>query len=132
MKIQRFEDLDVWREGRELTKKIYSLTKIKGFSRDFPLVDQIRRAAISVTSNIAEGFDAQSNAEFARFLSFARRSASEVKSQLYVALDEGYIDNLEFTDTYEMASRISRMIWGFIKYLKKNRRPGARVSDLQS
>ncbi|MGB2867450.1 MAG: four helix bundle protein [Bacteroidota bacterium] len=120
-KIVRFEDLEVWRKGRELTKRIYSCSKQKGFGRDFALSDQIRRACISITSNIAEGFEAQSNAEFVKFLNYARRSASEVKSQLYLALDQEYVSNREFAELFGLSSDISKMLYGFIKYLKGSR-----------
>lgn len=119
MKILRFEDLEVWRDGRRLTQRIYQLTRGKGFSRDFSLCDQMRRAAISITSNIAEGFDAQSNLEFVRFLTYSRRSTSEVKSQLYVALDEAYVTEAEFDELYEQCSTISKMLLGFIRYLRR-------------
>lgn len=121
-KVIKFEDLDVWKEGRELTRRIYKCSRNKQFSRDFSLRDQIRGAAISVTSNIAEGFDAQSNSEFVRFLNYSRRSTSEVKSQLYVALDENYIERQEFAELYELASKVSKMLFGFIRYLKTSRR----------
>lgn len=121
-KVIKFEDLDVWKEGRELTRRIYKCSRNKQFSRDFSLRDQIRGAAISVTSNIAEGFDAQSNSEFVRFLNYSRRSISEVKSQLYVALDENYIERQEFAELYELASKVSKMLFGFIRYLKTSRR----------
>ena len=124
MKIVRFEDLEVWQNGRKLTRKIYSLTRNKEFARDFSLVDQIRRAAVSITSNIAEGFDAQSNIEFVRFLRYSRRSASEVKNQLYVALDEEYITEKDFTEAYEMCSSVSKMAFGLIRYLRSTSRSG--------
>ena len=118
----RFEDLEVWKEGRELTRKVYKCSRNRQFSRDFSLRDHIRGAAISVTSNIAEGFDAQSNLEFVRFLNYSRRSTSEVKSQLYVALDENYIQQNEFTEIYELASKVSKMLFGFMRYLKTSNR----------
>jgi four helix bundle protein len=118
VKITRFEDLLVWQEARKLTRKVYALTSEKKFSRDYSLTDQIRRACVSVTSNIAEGFDAQSNIEFIRFLNYSRRSVSEVKNQLYVALDEGYVGESEFSELYEMCSTVSKMICGFIRYLR--------------
>jgi four helix bundle protein len=120
MKILRFEDLEVWKEARQLTQRVYALTRKKEFSKDFSLPDQIRRAAISITSNIAEGFDAQSNAEFVRFLRYSRRSASEVKNQLYIALDQHYITQEEFDDTYGMCSTVSKMLYGFMGYLRKS------------
>lgn len=121
MKILRFEDLEVWKEGRKLSRKIYVLTRGKKFSRDYPLVDQISRAVISITSNIAEGFDSQSNVEFVRFLKYSRRSVSEVKNQLYIALDEEYVTREDFDEAYEMCSAISKMLFGFMRYLRKPR-----------
>ena len=117
-KILRFEDIQIWQSGRELTKQIYRLSGSKKFSTDFALRDQIRRACISITSNIAEGFDARSNPEFIRFLNYSRRSVSEVKNQLYVALDEEYVTPEEFRRLYDDAANISRMILGFIRYLR--------------
>ena len=119
-KITRFEDLEIWKEGRNLRRQMYLFTKRKEFSRDFSLLDQLRRASVSITSNIAEGFDAQSNPEFIRFLKYSRRSTSEVKDQLYVALDEAYITEKEFLETYELASKVSKMLFGFIRYLKNS------------
>lgn len=119
-KITKFEDLEVWKEGRNLRRQMYSFTKKREFSKDFSLVDQLRRASISITSNIAEGFDAQSNAEFVRFLKYSRRSTSEVKDQLYVALDEAYITEKEFLEAYELGSKVSKMLFGFIRYLKNS------------
>ena len=119
-KVIRFEDLEVWKEGRNLRRQVYSFTQKKEFSKYFSLVDQLRRASISITSIIAEGFDAQSNTEFVRFLRYSRRSASEVKDQLYAALDEGYITEREFLQAYELASTVSKMLYGFIRYLKNS------------
>jgi four helix bundle protein len=89
--IQRFEDIEAWKSGRKLRHEVYRLTRLKMFSADFALVSQIRRAAISVTSNIAEGFEREGNREFIQFLSQAKGSAGEIQDQLYAALDEGYI-----------------------------------------
>jgi len=88
MKIKRFEDIEAWQLARELTAKVYALTRRPGFTRDYGLKDQIQRASGSVMHNIAEGFDGGSNAEFAKFLRYAQRSCSEVRSELYVALDQ--------------------------------------------
>ena len=106
--IRRFEDVEAWQLGRELTRRVYEVTRAGAFSRDFGLRDQIQRAAVSITSNIAEGFERRSPAEFARSLLIARGSAGEVRSQLYAALDLGYIDRNAFDDLYRLASRISK------------------------
>jgi len=116
-KIERFEDIQAWQEARELTKTIYLVSSTGQWAKDFALRDQIRRAAISVMSNIAEGFDRQGDAEFGRFLSIAKGSASEVKAQLYVALDQGYIDKTSFDSLYELCDKVVRFLGGFIRYL---------------
>jgi four helix bundle protein len=119
MKIERFEDIEAWQLAREMTRKIYRLTKKSAFARDIGLTQQIRDASGSAMHNIAEGFDSEGNAEFVRFLRHAKRSCSEVQSELYVALDEEYISNDEFTDTYEQARRTRAAIRGFINYLRQ-------------
>ncbi len=121
MKITRFEDIEAWQLARELAQMVYRLTKKKNFGQDFGLRRQIQEAAGSAMHNIAEGFDAETNAEFIRFLRYAKRSCSEVQSELYVALDEGYILKDEFDDTYEQARRIRAAIRGFINYLEKHK-----------
>ncbi|MBN1348371.1 four helix bundle protein [candidate division KSB1 bacterium] len=100
MKIQRFEEIEAWQLGRELTRKVYQLVKRADFSKDYGLKNQIRDAAGSSMHNIAEGFDSESNAEFIRFLRYAKRSCTEVQSELYVALDEGYIFVKAYNVTY--------------------------------
>lgn len=119
MKIERFEDIEAWQLARELTRKVYSLTAKSEFSRDYGLKDQIQKAAGSSMHNIAEGFDAESNPEFMRFLRYAKRSCSEVQSELYIAKDENYISSEDFQDVYEQAGRTRAAIRGFINYLKK-------------
>jgi four helix bundle protein len=133
MKIQKFEDIQAWQLARELTRKVYQLTKKPEFSKDFRLKNQIRDAAGSSMHNIAEGFDSESTAEFIRFLRYAKRSCTEVQSELYVALDEAYISPEEFQETYDLAGRTRAAIRGFIKYLLTyekqkvlNPKPGTR------
>ncbi len=121
-RIERFEDLQSWQKARELANRVYELTRKEKFARDFELRDQIRRAAGSVMHNIAEGFDAGSNAEFIRFLKMARRSASEVQSQLYLALDQDYITEDELRFVYDLATETKRLINGMIAYLRKSSR----------
>ncbi|MFC1715008.1 four helix bundle protein [Candidatus Poribacteria bacterium] len=118
--MRHFEDSDAWKLARTLVKEVYSLTLRDGFRRDFGLVDQIRRAAVSVMNNIAEGFERGSNKEFIRFLFIARGSAGEVRSLLYVALDQGYITESEFKDTCDLCIRSSQMIWELIRYLRNS------------
>ncbi len=106
--------------ARKLTQAVYAATRVGDFSRDFGLKDQIQRAAGSAMHNIAEGFDGGSNAEFAKFLRYAQRSCSEVKSQLYAALDQQYITQQQFDEIYQLATQTHRKIGGFIRYLTKN------------
>ena len=117
MRIERFEDIEAWQLARELTRKIYRLTKKPEFARDFGLKGQIQEAAGSTMHNIAEGFDSGTNPEFVRFLRYAKRSCTEVQSELYVALDQQYITSSEFQDVYEHAGRTRAAIRGFINYL---------------
>ena len=117
MKIERFEDIEAWQLSRELTRKVYGLTKKPKFARDFGLKRQIQDAAGSSMHNIAEGFDSETNPEFVRFLRYAKRSCTEVQSELYVALDQQYITEAEFQDVYDHAGRTRAAIRGFIRYL---------------
>ena len=117
MKIERFEDIEAWQLARELTRKVYDLTKKTKFARDFGLKGQIQDAAGSSMHNIAEGFDSETNPEFVRFLRYAKRSCTEVQSELYVAIDQQYITKAEFQDVYDHAGRTRAAIRGFITYL---------------
>ena len=124
--IKRFEDVEAWKQGRELTRRIYQITSQSKVTRDYALRDQIRRAAISITSNIAEGFDRGGNREFVQFLAIARGSASELKSQIYTALDVGYVDHKEFAELYQLAHSVVLLIGGFIKYLQQSELGGQK------
>ena len=124
--IQRFEEIEAWKKGRELTRRIYQTTSQAGFSHDFTLKDQIKRAAISISSNIAEGFERGGNREFIQFLATAKGSASELKSQLYTASDAGYIDKKEFDELYKLAHSIVLLISGFMKYLQQSELRGRK------
>ncbi len=119
VRIERFEDVESWKKGRELCKMVYRMTNAEGFKRDYGLRDQIRRASVSVISNIAEGFESQNDRTFIRYLYIAKGSSGEVRAQAYVALDQGYISEEEFKLLYTLATQISRLISGFIKYLEK-------------
>lgn len=119
MSIRRFEDIQAWQRARELVREIYAVSGRGAFARDTALREQIRRAAGSVMHNIAEGFDAGSDSEFVRFLKYARRSATEVQSQLYIALDQGYVSQREFEHLYDLAEQCKRLITAFIHYLRK-------------
>ena len=118
MKIERFEDIQGWQEARKLTKKIYELTNKFPFKRDFRLCGQIQEASVSIMANISEGFDRQSKKEFIKFLYYASGSASEVQSHLYVAVDQKYISDEDFTETYNQVKKTKSLINGFIAYLK--------------
>ena len=115
--IQRFEDIQAWQEARKFVKMIYALTSKDLFSKDYGMRDQIQRASVSTMANIAEGFDCESKLEFARFLGIARRSAVEVQSILYAALDTGYINQQEFDLHYEQARKTKALIGGFKRSL---------------
>jgi four helix bundle protein len=118
-KIERFEDLQSWQKARQLANSVYDLTNQPVFARDFKLCSQIQGAAGSVMHNIAEGFDSGTDPEFMRFLKLARRSGSEVQSELYLALDRQYISQAELQFTYEIATEAKRLINGMIAYLRK-------------
>jgi len=118
--IQKFEDVIAWQKARELTKQVYAHTKVGQFARDFGLKDQIQRASVSTMANIAEGFDRGGDKEFIQFLSTSKGSCSEVKSHLYVALDQQYIAPEQFTVLYNNADEVSRLLSGFMTYLKQS------------
>ncbi|MFC2095151.1 four helix bundle protein [Candidatus Bipolaricaulota bacterium] len=117
-KVERFEDLSVWQTSRKVVSVIYDVTAVGVFSRDFSLRDQIRRAAVSVPSNIAEGFSRHSNKEFIQYLFIAKGSAAEVQSQLYIALDQEYISQEQFDEIYKQMETVARQVSRFITYLK--------------
>ena len=118
MKIETFEDIESWKKARELTKLVYHHSKRGEFRRDFSLCDQIRRAATSIMSNIAEGFERGGDKEFLQFLSTAKGSCGEVRSQLYVAFDQEYLSQTDFDHLRQMSLSTSRLIAGFMKYLQ--------------
>ena len=117
MRIQKFEEIEAWKMGRRLSVLVYSVSGVGEFARDFGLKDQIRRASGSVMHNIAEGFDAESNREFIRFLGYSKRSCTEVQSQLYVALDQNYLPQEKFDEIYSLARQTRGKIKAFMNYL---------------
>jgi four helix bundle protein len=119
-RFSKFEASDAWQVARKLTNRVYALTRSEGFSKDFSLVDQIRRASVSVMSNIAEGSERDSNKDYIRCLFIAKASAGETRSVLYVALDQDYITQEQFRGALDLCRRSSQLIWGLIKYLRKN------------
>ena len=126
MTINSFEDLHVWQRARELVNLIYKITRNKKFSEDKGLVDQIRRASVSILSNISEGFERGSNVEFIQFLYIAKASCGEVRCQIIIAYDQGYINEKELTKIKELALKVSGMIGNLINYLRKSKIKGAK------
>ncbi|MBI4653447.1 MAG: four helix bundle protein [Nitrospirae bacterium] len=121
MKVEKFEDLVAWQKARKLTKHVYHMTGKGAFSRDFGLREQIQRAAVSIMSNLAEGFERGSRAEFHQFIVIAKASCAELRSQLYAALDVGYITSEEFKDISDLAIEVSRIIGGLKIAIRKQR-----------
>ncbi len=125
MVIKRFEDIRAWQEGRALTKAIYFLSKVSpGLRRDRRLREQMQAASVSIMSNIAEGFSRRTAKEFIQFLFVAKGSAAEIQSLLYVSVDQEYLGRTEFSELYNKAEEVARIISGFISSLM--RRSGAR------
>ena len=118
--IERFEDVKGWEKGRELCKLVYEATNKAPFSRDYALRDQIRRAAVSIISNIAEGFEGQNDRTFIRHLYIAKGSSGEVRAQAYIAMDQAYITPEVFNEIYALSSETSRLISGLITYLEQS------------
>ena len=125
-KIKKFEDIESWKSARKLTNEVYKATSIGGFVRDFGLKDQIRRASVSILSNIAEGFERGNDKEFAHFLAIAKGSTGEVRAQLYVALDQGYLPTGTFEQLTSLAIEIGELLSGFMRYLSQSALRGNR------
>ncbi|MBC8005647.1 MAG: four helix bundle protein [Verrucomicrobia bacterium] len=123
-KVERFEDLKVWQMARELCKDIHKFTLQDSFSRDYKLVGQIKASSGSIMDNIAEGFERDGNKEFIQFLSFSKGSSGETRSQLYRAIDNGYISQKEFDIAYARSLECSKMLKGFMIYLKESKLKG--------
>ncbi|MDP4611932.1 MAG: four helix bundle protein [Opitutales bacterium] len=121
-KIEKFEDIQAWQEARKLASWTYELCQSDELAKDFGLKDQIRRSAISVGSNIAEGFGRGTNQEFIRFLRIALASAYEFRSQLYSLLDAKYIDQSTFEKFHAQAITVANLIGGFLRYLEQNKK----------
>lgn len=125
-KIEKFEDIEAWKSAREVAKLVYAVSLGDKFCRDYALCNQIRRAAVSIVSNIAEGFERGGNKEFVQFLAVAKGSCGEVRAQLYVALDQGYLDEAKFKEIVLKVNETSRLIAGFIKYLQQSDLKGSK------
>jgi four helix bundle protein len=118
--IKRFEDLECWKDARELVRCVYSLTNRKKFSQDFELKNQIRRSAVSIMANVAEGFHRNSNKDFLKFLDYSRASIAETLSHCYVALDQEYIAAADMEALKKQADLVWRKINNLISYLNKH------------
>lgn len=127
-RVQKFEELEAWKLAREITNKIYGLSSGEAFGRDFGLRNQMRDSSVSIMSNIAEGFERDGDKEFIQFLSIAKGSAGELRSQLYVALDQDYVIEEDFRGTYGKLVECSRVISGLIKYLKQSELKGRKFT----
>lgn len=123
---QSFEEIEVWQTARDFVREIYAVTGNDRFARDYGLCSQIRRAAVSIISNVAEGFERNGSGEFVQFLSIAKGSTGEVRAQLYVALDQKYIDEATFERLSRTSGEISRQIGGFMNYLRRSKIRGTK------
>lgn len=121
MRVEKFEDLIAWQKARDLSREIYKLTRSTPFCNDFGLRDQIQKASVSIMSNLAEGFERGSSSEFHQFIVVAKASCAEVRSQLYVAFDAGYITQLEFDRMKGLAEEVSRILGGLKVSVAKQR-----------
>lgn len=127
--VTKFEDLEVWKIARELSRKVYVMTRNAEFSKDFALKNQIHASSGSAMDNIAEGFGRGGNIEFINFLSISNGSANEVKSQLYRAFDNDYITKIEFDETYDMADSLTKKLGSFINYLNTSGIKGEKFKN---
>jgi len=127
--IKRFEDLECWQAARELTKYVYKLTKKEKFSRDFELVNQIRKSSVSSMGNTAEGFHRNSNKDFMKFLGYSRSSVAETVSHSYVAYDQEYVDDNELDEVKRLADIAWKKINNFISYLNKTQKRSKKYAN---
>lgn len=128
-KIEKFEDIIVWQRSRELIKEIYLISSKGKFEKDFSLRDQLRRAAVSISLNVVEGFERGGDREFSQFLYIAKGSAGEVRALFYTALDLQYISEEEFKKLFEKVNEISQLLSGLIKYLKQSEFKGIKYKS---
>jgi len=127
-RIERFEDLEVWKLAKDVANQIYDVTSVGKFSQDYVLRDQIRRAVVSIFSNIAEGFERNGNKEFLQFLSIAKASCGEVRAQLIFANDRDYISEMQFEAIVKNLHSLSNQIGGFCKYLRQSEIKGIKFN----
>jgi four helix bundle protein len=125
-KVERFEDLIAWQKARGLTRAIYEVTRNGDFAKDYGLSGQIQPAAVSIMSNIAEGFERGGRGEFHQFLSTAKASCAEVRSQLYVALDAGYLDKVSFDPLIQQAEEVARIVGGLPSSVHRQKADGGK------
>jgi four helix bundle protein len=128
MRVEKFEQLIAWQKARVLTRDVYAATKEKNFARDFGLTGQMQRAAVSVMSNIAEGFERNKSTEFHQFLCMAKGSCGELRSQVYVAYDVGYLDESRFRDLLTKCEEVGR-ITGALRASVERRRNEAKANS---
>lgn len=128
-KINRFEEILGWQKARELTRQVYSISASAAFGKDWGLRDQIRRAAVSILSNIAEGFERGGDKEFVHFLTVAKGSVGEIRSHLYVALDQQYLSQTQFESLHDQAVEISRLLTGLMTYLQTSELKGTKFKS---
>lgn len=124
--IKNFEEMDVWKKSRVLVKEIYDITNEVSFAKDYHFKDHIRRTAISVPSNIAEGFERDGNKEFIQFLSIAKGSCGELRCQLILALDQNYIEQTQYDELYSQLSELSFSLSRLMGYLKSSQFKGRK------
>src|SRR5438128_1725542 len=129
-RVERFEDLIAWQKARSLTREVYVHAMQGRFRQDYVLSKQIRSAALSVSSNIAEGFDRGNRNEFTQFLSIAKASCAEVRNDLYVAADVGYIDEATATSLIAKANEVARIVTGLRSAVPKQRNRGVSTKSL--
>jgi four helix bundle protein len=129
MTVKYFEELEIWKEARRIAGEIYRLTRNSKFTRDFSLSGQLQKAVVSIMSNIAEGFERGGNQEFIQFLYIAKGSCGEVRSQIYVALDQSYLEQEKADELVNSLKRLSTMISNFINYIKRSGMRGEKFND---
>jgi four helix bundle protein len=127
--VNEFEELEVWKKARVLQKEVFKLTKTRDFSKDYRLVTQINDATDSTMGNISEGIERDGRKELMQFLSFAKGSAGEVRSHLWVAYDRGYIDEVVFNSMHGICKDVSKMLGGFLRYLKSSQVKGNKYKE---
>ena len=130
--IKRFEDIEAWQTAREVTRRIYEISKDGAFSRDFGLRDQMRRASVSIMSNVAEGFESRTRSLFLEFLGRAKASAGELRAQFYVAGDAGYLSQDQFRSLSDQCEKCSSQISRLMAYLKSNTSPAKPANPATS